>query len=148
VEEGKTALQIAGDLKAPIGLVHQQLAVALLLPMAPSPAKEEESVVDLGLDASQKEAAEHEGTPLLVEAGPGAGTTSILADALVVRTLKLAPGGSRRASFRGHLALLGCACIKVLSIVKNEGIPEAQAKRSASPSHKARLFCKRVHRRA
>ena len=78
-DEGKTAPDIADDLKVPIGLVHQQLAVALLLPETPpSPEDELEPGEPLGLDDSQREAAEHEGSPLLVEAGPGTGKTRTL----------------------------------------------------------------------
>ena len=78
-DQGKTAPDIAGDLKVPIGLVHQQLAVALLLPETPpSPEDELEPVERPGLDDSQRKAAEHEGSPLLVEAGPGTGKTRTL----------------------------------------------------------------------
>lgn len=79
VDEGKTAPGISKDLNLPIGLVHQQLAVALLLPETPqSPADELEPTERPGLDDSQRAAAEHEGSPLLVEAGPGTGKTRTL----------------------------------------------------------------------
>jgi DNA helicase-2/ATP-dependent DNA helicase PcrA len=73
---GKSAKQIAAEIGAPLGLVNQQLAVALLLPEPPEKTKNGANAPDL--DPSQKEAAEHEGTPLLVEAGPGTGKTRTL----------------------------------------------------------------------
>jgi DNA helicase II / ATP-dependent DNA helicase PcrA len=79
VDEGQSALDIARNLKVQIGLVHQQLAVALLLPEPPpGPEEEVKSGERLGLDDSQKAAAEHGGSPLLVEAGPGTGKTRTL----------------------------------------------------------------------
>ena len=82
-DEGKTAPGIADDLNIPIGLVHQQLAAALLLPGTPPSTKDElKPGVRPSLDGSQREAAEHEGSPLLVEAGPGTGKTR----ALIART--------------------------------------------------------------
>ncbi len=78
-DEGKTAPSIAEDLNLPIGLVHQQLAVALLLPETPQSSEDDlEPSERPGLDDSQREAAEHEGSPLLVEAGPGTGKTRTL----------------------------------------------------------------------
>ena len=63
----------------PIGLVHQQLAVALLLPEGSRATKGgDASSEHLPLDDSQKAAAEHEGSPLLVAAGPGTGKTRTL----------------------------------------------------------------------
>lgn len=77
IDAGQPAVDIARDLELPIGLVHQQLAVALLLPdplqKGDAGARERPD-----LDDSQKAAAEHEGTPLLVEAGPGTGKTRTL----------------------------------------------------------------------
>jgi DNA helicase II / ATP-dependent DNA helicase PcrA len=72
----KSAKQVAAEIGVPLGLVNQQLAVALLLPEPPEKKKSTADAPDL--DASQKEAAEHEGAPLLVEAGPGAGKTRTL----------------------------------------------------------------------
>jgi DNA helicase-2/ATP-dependent DNA helicase PcrA len=79
VEEKTVAPEIAKSLNLPIGLVHQQLAVALLMP-DPLPESDEATsdAEKLGLDASQRIAAEHEGSPLLVEAGPGTGKTRTL----------------------------------------------------------------------
>lgn len=76
------ARQAAGDIATgrglPIGLVHQQLAVALLLPeQQVTPAVIEPHKLP-SLDPSQVQAAEHCGTPLLVEAGPGTGKTRTL----------------------------------------------------------------------
>lgn len=76
---GQTAPEIASALGLPLGLVHQQLAVSLLLPEA-SPAEAEPAlpVERPGLDDSQRKAAHHEGSALLVEAGPGTGKTRTL----------------------------------------------------------------------
>ncbi len=74
---GRSAKQIATGIGIPIGLVNQQLAAALLLPEPPTEAKAVERDRP-GLDESQKTAAEHEGSPLLVEAGPGTGKTRTL----------------------------------------------------------------------
>ncbi|QOZ07502.1 ATP-dependent helicase [Bradyrhizobium sp. CCBAU 51765] len=73
---GESAKQIADEVGVPLGLVNQQLAVALLLPESPEKTKKASDAPDL--DPSQKEAAEHEGSPLLAEAGPGTGKTRTL----------------------------------------------------------------------
>lgn len=73
---GKSANQIAKEVGVPIGLVNQQLAVSLLLPETSDKGKG--IAVAPGLDPSQKAAAEHEDSPLLVEAGPGTGKTRTL----------------------------------------------------------------------
>ncbi len=78
IDAGRSASEIAGDHGVPIGLVHQQLAVALLLPEPLSAEKDADLEEKPGLDASQKVAAEHEGSPLFVEAGPGTGKTRTL----------------------------------------------------------------------
>ncbi|MGE3481650.1 MAG: UvrD-helicase domain-containing protein [Gammaproteobacteria bacterium] len=78
VDEGKSGSDIASDLGIPVSLVHQQLAVTLLLPAPPPAAEPVQASVPIGLDDSQKAAAEHEGSPLLVEAGPGTGKTRTL----------------------------------------------------------------------
>jgi DNA helicase-2/ATP-dependent DNA helicase PcrA len=77
VDDALDASQIAKNLKLPLGLVHQQLATSLLLP-ASSETKPGTAKPAPALDSSQKEAAEHEGSPLLVEAGPGTGKTRTL----------------------------------------------------------------------
>lgn len=78
VDEGKFGSDIAFDLGIPVSLVHQQLAVSLLLPEPPPASEPAQAGAPLGLDDSQKRAAEHEGSPLLVEAGPGTGKTRTL----------------------------------------------------------------------
>ena len=70
VDEAWNASKIAYELKLPPGLVHQQLATSLLLPEMRSEDMGEPTKAAPPLDPSQKEAAEHEGSPLLVEAGP------------------------------------------------------------------------------
>lgn len=74
---GKSAATIAVERGLPLGLVYQQLAVALLLPDA-SDRPGGETAERPDLDPSQRNAAEHEGGPLLVEAGPGTGKTRTL----------------------------------------------------------------------
>ncbi|MDE2133258.1 MAG: UvrD-helicase domain-containing protein [Alphaproteobacteria bacterium] len=78
IDGGQSAVSIASSLGLPTGLVHQQLAVALLLPEPASANAKAAPSERPGLDASQKKAAEHEGSPLLVEAGPGTGKTRTL----------------------------------------------------------------------
>lgn len=78
VDVGRSASEIATDIGVPIGLVHQQLAVSLLLPEPPATDKASDPAQKPKLDSSQKIAAEHEGSPLLVEAGPGTGKTRTL----------------------------------------------------------------------
>ena len=75
-EERISATEIAKRLGIPIGLVHQQLAQALLVPeIDASPASSNKVPT---LDASQKAAAEAEAGPHLIEAGPGTGKTRTL----------------------------------------------------------------------
>lgn len=80
INDGLNAPQIAGNRGLPLGLVHQQLAVAVLLPpaAAPSAHQQQTAAAPPPLDPSQKVAAEHQGSPLLVEAGPGTGKTRTL----------------------------------------------------------------------
>lgn len=79
VDLRNVAPKIAQDLTLPLGLVHQQLAASLLLPELPATAADAmKSGERPGLDDSQREAAHHEGSPLLVEAGPGTGKTRTL----------------------------------------------------------------------
>jgi ATP-dependent DNA helicase UvrD/PcrA len=76
---GHAAPKIADVLTVPLGLVHQQLAASLLLPEPPTDDPEKVLATERpGLDESQREAAHHEGSPLLVEAGPGTGKTRTL----------------------------------------------------------------------
>lgn len=76
IDKAQTAPEIARALRLPLNLVHQQLAVALLLPdiEAPKPKSSDR----YPLDESQAAAAKHRGSPLLVEAGPGTGKTQTL----------------------------------------------------------------------
>ena len=67
-EERRSAVEIAKCLGVPIGLVHQQLAQALLVPEIEATPVPSYKVPDL--DASQKVAAEAESGPHLIEAGP------------------------------------------------------------------------------
>ena len=78
VDEGKSSADIASSLGIPVSLVHQQLAATLLLPEPPPASEPIQAGTPLGLDDLQKRAAEHEGSPLLVEAGPGTGKTRTL----------------------------------------------------------------------
>ena len=71
-----SAADIAKRIGAPIGLVHQQLAQAVLLPDINSSGNA--PVPRPALDASQKAAAEAEAGPHLIEAGPGTGKTRTL----------------------------------------------------------------------
>lgn len=81
IEERLSAVAIALRLGLPPGLVQQQLARALLVP-EPEPmadnAEEGGERKAPGLDPSQREAAEAEDGPHLVEAGPGTGKTRTL----------------------------------------------------------------------
>ena len=75
-EERISAADIAKRLGVQIGLVHQQLAQALLVPefqVSTTPSHEVPAP-----DASQKAAAEAESGPHLIEAGPGTGKTGTL----------------------------------------------------------------------
>lgn len=75
-EERLSAAGIAERFGVPLGLVHQQLAQALLVPeiegSGDAPAKMP------ALDDSQKTAARAEAGPHLIEAGPGTGKTRTL----------------------------------------------------------------------
>lgn len=74
-----SASRIAEEHGVPIELVHRQLAVSLLLP-SPQPRTRSvgKHVDQFDLDASQRRAAEHCGSPLIVEAAPGTGKTRTL----------------------------------------------------------------------
>lgn len=75
VDEGLPASQIASRLGIAPALVYQQLQYALLVP-SPLPEQGKNPLPDL--DDSQRTAADHEGGPALVEAGPGTGKTRTL----------------------------------------------------------------------
>jgi superfamily I DNA/RNA helicase len=70
-----SASEIATQLGAPHAVVAQQLLDALLLPVAPQPEAE---VSNKPLLPDQASAASHEGSPFLLEAGPGTGKTQTL----------------------------------------------------------------------
>jgi superfamily I DNA/RNA helicase len=91
---GQTAPEIAAVLGLPLGLVHQQLAASLLLPEAKADATATPPSKRPGLDESQREAAHHEGSPLLVEAGPGTGKTRTLIARLEFLLAKNHPAAS------------------------------------------------------
>jgi superfamily I DNA/RNA helicase len=74
LEEGSSASEIASNLGAPHAAVAQQLLDALLLPKFEAPPVAESKP----LKPDQEEAARHEGTPFLLEAGPGTGKTQTL----------------------------------------------------------------------
>lgn len=74
--DGATASEIAGTLGAPLSVVAQQLLDALLLPQV-EPAPVEDPAAK-PLTPKQAEVAAHEGTPFLLEAGPGTGKTQTL----------------------------------------------------------------------
>ncbi|MCG3138759.1 MAG: ATP-dependent DNA helicase Rep [Phycisphaerae bacterium] len=76
LDERLTAAEIASKCGAPHAVVAQQLLDALLLP--PIVIPEESQVANLPLTTDQSAAAEHDGTPLLLEAGPGTGKTKTL----------------------------------------------------------------------
>ncbi len=74
LEQGASAAAIASKLGIPYAVVAQQLLDALLLPKFDPPPKK----VSKPLKPDQSEAAEHEGSPFLLEAGPGTGKTQTL----------------------------------------------------------------------
>ncbi|MEO8455550.1 MAG: UvrD-helicase domain-containing protein [Sphingomicrobium sp.] len=76
VRDEITASEIAGRLGAPFPIIAQQLLDALLLPWKGS--SEDKRGRPLSLNPSQQEAAQHFGTPFLLEAGPGTGKTQTL----------------------------------------------------------------------
>lgn len=75
-EEKLAAADIAERLGVPIGLVHQQLAHALLVPEFEGPTIGSGKMPTL--DRSQEVAAKAEAGPHLIEAGPGTGKTRTL----------------------------------------------------------------------
>jgi superfamily I DNA/RNA helicase len=76
IDEQSSATAIAEKLRAPHRVVAQQLLDALLLPRIDLSA--ETQAVIRPLKPDQKEATEHEGSPYLLEAGPGTGKTQTL----------------------------------------------------------------------
>lgn len=83
--EGLKAPDIAARLGVPLGLVHQQLSLALLT-LTPTPAPTPAgpaAPASPPLDDTQREAAETEEGPLLLEAGPGTGKTRTLVARIV-----------------------------------------------------------------
>lgn len=93
IEDSLRAREIAAQRVLPLDLVRQQLCDALLIPeedeevqVTQDPATQEpvsQDTQELRLDPSQREAAEHRGTPLLLEAGPGTGKTRTLVARIV-----------------------------------------------------------------
>ena len=75
-KEKLSAADIADRLGVPVGLVHQQLAQALLVPAIEDSANTPPRVS--ALDDSQKTAARAAAGPHLIEAGPGTGKTRTL----------------------------------------------------------------------
>lgn len=76
IDERKSASEIANSLGLLIGLVHQQLAHALLVPeFEAAPTAPHKAPP---LDKSQRAAAEADDRPHLIEAGPGTGKTRTL----------------------------------------------------------------------
>lgn len=75
LEEGLSASDIANRLAAPFEVVAQQLLDALLLPVIET---ESASRTEKPLNEEQRAAAEHWGSPYLLEAGPGTGKTQTL----------------------------------------------------------------------
>lgn len=76
VEQAMTASAIAGKMGVPFEVVAQQLLDALLLPPITAPLETDDQ--ERPLNVLQKTAAEHSGTPYLLEAGPGTGKTRTL----------------------------------------------------------------------
>ncbi|OGA57258.1 MAG: DNA helicase UvrD [Burkholderiales bacterium RIFCSPHIGHO2_01_FULL_64_960] len=75
LNDGMSAQAIADRLGAPLAVVNQQLLDALLLPSVSLQATPH---VERALNPLQRRAAEHRGTPYLLEAGPGTGKTQTL----------------------------------------------------------------------
>jgi superfamily I DNA/RNA helicase len=75
VAELVTASEIARRLSAPFDVIAQQVLDALLLPQA---SVESQTHEEEPLNPDQRRAAEHTGSPFLLEAGPGTGKTQTL----------------------------------------------------------------------
>lgn len=78
VEQGWSATSIATRTGLPLALVRQQLFDAVLLPLPSLPVEEEADVQSIRPDESQDAAADQDGVPFLLEAGPGTGKTRTL----------------------------------------------------------------------
>jgi DNA helicase II / ATP-dependent DNA helicase PcrA len=73
------ATEIAAHIGVPVALAYQQLGLALLVPELTDDEPEESEPRQMpALDDSQREAAEADNGPLLLEAGPGTGKTRTL----------------------------------------------------------------------
>jgi superfamily I DNA/RNA helicase len=75
LQENLTATDIANRLAAPFEVVAQQFLDTLLLPAA---EPESEARTEKPLNEEQRRAADHWGSPYLLEAGPGTGKTQTL----------------------------------------------------------------------
>ena len=82
LDERLAATAIAQWLGVPLGMVHQQLALALLVPEVES-AEQTGPRISPPLDDSQRAAAEADEGPRLIEAGPGTGKTRTLTARIV-----------------------------------------------------------------
>lgn len=79
VEGRQRPSSIAHDLGLPVEFVRMQAIRALLLPpLTPPPDGEDASSVVFDLDLEQREAAEWDDRPLILDAGPGTGKTRTL----------------------------------------------------------------------
>lgn len=76
LEDGNSAADLAMKLGAPHAVVAQQLLDGLLLPRVD--IREQETRPERSLKPDQHTAATHEGSPFLLEAGPGTGKTQTL----------------------------------------------------------------------
>lgn len=89
LDERLRAWEMGERLEIPMDIVYQQLCDALLVPLFEEPSKQDQTEKP-GLNASQAEAAHHQGSPLLLEAGPGTGKTRTL----VARIVHLVENGA------------------------------------------------------
>lgn len=93
MRERLPASGIAARMELPRDLVFQQLSDALLIPLTSSSAPPK-SGERPGLNEAQRLAAEHSGSPLLLEAGPGTGKTRTLVARIVDLVTRGADPGS------------------------------------------------------
>ena len=95
VEGRQRPSSIATDLGLPVEFVRMQAIRALLLPpLTPPPEGEDASPVVFDLDPEQREAAEWDDRPLILDAGPGTGKTRTL----ISRIKHLLAGGEPPSS--------------------------------------------------